>query len=331
MRRYGLREADRIEGLVRRGQGGRNEVFQILKVNREDPELAAQRPEYETLKAIYPDKMFKLEMGPEPIANRVIDLMAPLGMGQRALIVAPPKAGKTILLTQIAKGLAHNHPDVPVVALLVGERPEEVTEIERSLHGVVFSSTFDEDPRSHIRVAEIGIEYAKRQVELGQNVVVLLDSITRLARAYNLAIVSSDRTLSGGIDSAALFPPKKFFGAARNVENGGSLTTIGTALVETGSRMDDVIFEEFKGTGNMELRLSRELADRRVFPAIDVLRSGTRREEMLLDAETLRASVAMRRALERSGPQAMESFLKKLGEAQSNADFVRAVLRAGLG
>jgi transcription termination factor Rho len=245
--------------------------------------------------------------------------------------VAPPKAGKTILLTQIAKGLAHNHPDVPVVALLVGERPEEVTEIERSLHGVVFSSTFDEDPRSHIRVAEIGIEYAKRQVELGQNVVVLLDSITRLARAYNLAIVSSDRTLSGGIDSAALFPPKKFFGAARNVENGGSLTTIGTALVETGSRMDDVIFEEFKGTGNMELRLSRELADRRVFPAIDVLRSGTRREEMLLDAETLRASVAMRRALERSGPQAMESFLKKLGEAQSNADFVRAVLRAGLG
>ena len=285
VRRFGLRAGDRVAGVIRQPKDGEKYwgLIRAESVNGVDPEAAKRRPYFDALTPIHPIELINLETDAKNLSQRLINLVNPLGKGQRALIVSPPKAGKTMLLKQIANGISANYPEILLMVALIGERPEEVTDMRRSVKGEVISSTFDEPTENHTRAAEMALEIAKRQVETGRDVVILLDSITRLARAYNLALPPSGRTLSGGIDPIALYPPKRFFGAARKIEEGGSLTIIATCLIDTGSRMDDVIYEEFKGTGNSELILDRKLAEKRVFPAIDVQRSGTRREELLLE------------------------------------------------
>jgi len=329
IKRFNLSNGDVVSGQVRYPKEGER-YFALLKVeavNHEDPELSKDRIDFENLTPLFPLEKFSLETKPYELSTRVIDLFSPIGKGQRGLIVSPPKAGKTILLEKIANGITANHPDVTLMILLIDERPEEVTGMRRSVNNAeVISSTFDQPINHHIKVAEIVLERAKRLVELKHDVVILLDSITRLARAYNLNIPTSGKTLSGGLDSTALYYPKRFFGAARNVEEGGSLTILATALVETGSRMDDVIFEEFKGTGNMELRLDREISDSRIFPAIDIKRSGTRKEELLLDAEKLSKAWLMRRALSnQSTIDAISLLLNKLKKTKSNIDFLNTI------
>lgn len=336
-----LRRGDAIVGAVRdlgessgQGRQGRlrhkfNPLVQIDSVNGLSLEDLLKRPEFGKLTPLYPNEMLRMETSPKAITPRVIDLVAPIGKGQRGLIVSPPKAGKTMIMQQIANAIAVNNPDVHLMVVLVDERPEEVTDMQRMVKGEVIASTFDRPAAEHTLVAELAIERAKRLVELGQDVVVLLDSITRLGRAYNLAAPASGRILSGGVDAAALYPPKRFFGAARNVENGGSLTIVASALVETGSKMDEVIFEEFKGTGNMELRLSRQLADRRIFPAVDVNASGTRREELLFSPEELKIVWQLRRALGTLEVQESSDFLLgRLRKTESNGEFLMTIAKS---
>jgi transcription termination factor Rho len=335
VRRFGLRTGDYVTGQVRPPKDSEKYygLLRVEAVNGMDPEVAKNRPHFENLTAIFPNRQIKLETVPQNLSQRVIDLIAPIGRGQRGLIVSPPKAGKTFLLKDIANGITTNYDDIHLIVLLIGERPEEVTDMRRSVRGEVIASTFDEPVEDHTHVAEMGIERAKRLVEGGTDVVVLLDSITRLTRAYNLAMPPSGRTLTGGIDPIALYPPKRIFGAARNTEEGGSLTIIATCLVDTGSRMDEVIFEEFKGTGNMELFLDRRLAERRIFPAIDIQRSSTRREELLLDEETLKQVWLVRRmaamiASSAANPsEATERLLERLARTSSNKEFL-ATLRS---
>ncbi|HSM57219.1 MAG TPA: transcription termination factor Rho [Candidatus Sulfomarinibacteraceae bacterium] len=299
IRRLGLRTGDMIIGQVREPKENEkyHSLLRVEAVNGLDPESARRRPRFESLTPIFPERKIKLETKPHILSTRMIDLVAPIGRGQRGLIVSPPKAGKTTVLKEIANGVSENYTDIYMIVALIGERPEEVTDMERSVEGEVVSSTFDEPVKNHCLVAEMALERAKRLVESGRDVIILLDSITRLARAYNLTVSPSGRTLSGGLDPTALYPPKRFFGAARNIEEGGSLTIMGTCLVDTGSRMDDVIYEEFKGTGNMELVLSRRLQERRIFPAFDIERSSTRREELLLSGDELQRVYTMRRML----------------------------------
>jgi len=299
IRRLGLRTGDMVLGQVRVPKDNEKyySLLRVEAVNGMSPEEARRRPKFSTLTPIFPDQKLRLETDPNILSTRLIDLVAPIGRGQRGLIVSPPKAGKTTVLKEIANGISTNYPDIHMMVVLIGERPEEVTDMDRSIEGEVVSSTFDEPVRQHCRVAEMALERAKRLVEGGRDVVILLDSITRLARAYNLTVPPSGRTLSGGLDPGALYPPKRFFGSARNVEHGGSLTIIGTTLVDTGSRMDDVIYEEFKGTGNMELLLSRRLQERRIFPAFDIERSSTRREDLLLSGDELARVYVMRQML----------------------------------
>jgi transcription termination factor Rho len=330
VKKYNLRKGDAVVGSIKQpregDQQGRQKYNALVKVdsiNGLSIEDAATRVEFGKLTPLYPQERLRMETAPEKLTQRIIDLVAPVGKGQRGLIVAPPKAGKTIVLQQIANAIAQNNPEVHLMVVLVDERPEEVTDMERSVKGEVIASTFDRPAEDHTTVAELAIERAKRLVELGRDVVVLLDSITRLGRAYNLAAPASGRVLSGGVDASALYPPKRFFGAARNIENGGSLTILATALVETGSKMDEVIFEEFKGTGNSELRLSRALADKRIFPAVDVNASSTRREEMLLSADEVKITWKLRRALAGlDQQQALEVVLGKLKETHSNVEFL---------
>ncbi|WP_372494321.1 transcription termination factor Rho [Microbacterium enclense] len=330
VKKYNLRKGDAVVGAIKQprdgDQQGRqkyNALVQVDSINGLSVDDAAARVEFTNLTPLYPQERLRLETGPEKLTQRIIDLVAPVGKGQRGLIVAPPKAGKTIVLQQIANAIATNNPEVHLMVVLVDERPEEVTDMQRTVRGEVIASTFDRPAEDHTTVAELAIERAKRLVELGRDVVVLLDSITRLGRAYNLAAPTSGRVLSGGVDASALYPPKRFFGAARNIENGGSLTILATALVETGSKMDDVIFEEFKGTGNSELRLNRQLADKRIFPAVDVNASSTRREEMLLSNDEVKITWKLRRALAGLEPQqALEVVLGKLKETQSNVEFL---------
>ena len=334
IRRFGLRTGDMVSGQVRPPKD--NEKFfgllRVEAVNGMDPEAAKHRPNFDSLTPIFPRQMFNLETDPANITGRLINLLAPIGRGQRGLIVAPPKAGKTLLLKTIANSILANYSDVQLMIALIGERPEEVTDMRRSVKAEVYSSTFDEEPEAHVHVAEIVAERAKRLVEGGKDVVVLLDSITRLTRAYNLAVASSGRTLSGGLDPAAITPPRRFIGAARNAEEGGSLTIVATVLVDTNSRMDDVIYEEFKGTGNMEITLDRKLSDRRIFPAIDITRTGTRREELLLDENALRAVVVMRRMFatlaEQRGLEAMEAMLAQMAKTQDNEEFLANITRS---
>jgi transcription termination factor Rho len=336
VKKYGMRRGDAIVGAIKQPREGENfgrqkynALVKVDSVNAMTPEQASARVDFNDLTPLYPQERLTLETEPGKVTARIIDLVAPIGKGQRGLIVAPPKAGKTIILKQIADAISHNNPEVHLMVVLVDERPEEVTDMERSVKGEVIASTFDRPAEDHTVVAELAIERAKRLVELGQDVVVLLDSITRLGRAYNLAAPASGRILSGGVDAAALYPPKKFFGAARNIENGGSLTIIATALVETGSKMDEVIFEEFKGTGNMELRLSRSLADKRIFPAVDVNASGTRREEMLMGADEVKVTWKLRRALAGLDTQsALDVVLGKMKETATNVEFLLAVSKA---
>ncbi len=303
-----------------------NPMVRVDAVNGADPEAVKNRVEFSKLTPLYPDQRLRLETGPDNLIGRVIDLAAPIGKGQRGLIVSPAKAGKTMILKSIANSITTNNPECHLMVVLVDERPEEVTDFERSVKGEVISSTFDRPPADHTTVAELAIERAKRLVELGHDVVVLLDGITRLGRAYNLAAPASGRILSGGVDSAALYPPKKFFGAARNIEDGGSLTILATALIESGSKMDEVIFEEFKGTGNMEIRLRREFADKRLFPAIDAVQSGTRREELLMSQEELAIIWKLRRVLSgQEGQQALELLLGRLKKTQTNIEFLMQV------
>ena len=332
VRRWGLRPGDAVAGAVRQPREGErqrqkyNALVRVDSVNGMSIEDAQARREFSKLTPIYPDQQLRMETSAKAYTPRVIDLVAPIGKGQRGLIVSPPKAGKTMVIQQIAKAIELNNPEVHLMVVLVDERPEEVTDMRSIVKGEVIASTFDRPASDHAIVAELAIASAKRLVELGQDVVVLLDSITRLSRAYNLAAPASGRILSGGVDASALYPPKKFFGGARNLREGGSLTIIASALVETGSKMDEVIFEEFKGTGNMELRLSRQLADRRIFPAIDINASGTRREEMLLKPEELRIMWKLRRVLGTLDQQsALEAVLDRLKETQSNAEFLMLV------
>ncbi len=331
VRKHGLRRGDAITGAVRQqAEGERREKFNALvrldTVNGLEPDAARQRADFSKLTPLYPQERLRLETEPQLLTTRVIDLVAPIGKGQRGLIVSPPKAGKTMVLQSIANAITTNNPEVHLMVVLVDERPEEVTDMQRTVKGEVIASTFDRPAEDHTTVAELAIERAKRLVEMGHDVVVLLDSITRLGRAYNLAAPASGRILSGGVDSSALYPPKRFFGAARNIEHGGSLTVLATALVETGSKMDEVIFEEFKGTGNMELKLDRKLADKRVFPAVDVDPSGTRKEELLLGADELKVVWKLRRVLHAlDGQQSIELLLNKLRETKSNAEFLMQV------
>lgn len=335
IRRFGLRQGDLVGGQIRLPKGTEQYagLLRVEAVNGLDPESARQRPHFDSLTPVFPREQFNLETGSANLAGRLINLVAPIGRGQRGLIVSPPKAGKTVLLSSIANSIAQNHPEVYLLVALIGERPEEVTDLKRSVRAEVVSSTFDEPTQAHTRLAEMVLERAKRLVEGGRDVVVLLDSLTRLSRAYNLAVEPSGRSLSGGLDPAALMPPKRFFGAARKIEEGGSLTIIATALVDTGSRMDDVIYEEFKGTGNMELVLNRKLAERRIFPAMDIALSSTRREELLYDAQTYRAVVIMRRMFstltEQRGLEAMEAFLQQMARTNNNAEFL-ATLTKGI-
>jgi len=327
IRRFDMQNGDLVSGQVRPPKEG-EKYYSLLKIeaiNSIDPELAKERVPFENLTPIFPDKMFKLEHSKCPMASRLIDLVSPIGMGQRGMIVSPPKAGKTTILKNIANSITENNPETIIKVLLVDERPEEVTDMERSVRGEVVASTFDEPPEDHIRVSELLLESAKRLVEAGKDVVILLDSITRLARAYNLVTPPSGRTLSGGLDPTCLHRPKRFFGAARNIEGGGSLSILATALVDTGSRMDDVIYEEFKGTGNMELHLNRKLANRRVFPAIDVRLSGTRREELLLTDDELRKVWLLRKVLDSyETVDATEQLIERLKEYKSNKQFLES-------
>ena len=328
IRQYGLRTGDWVLGTAGpAGRGKYRPLARVDTVNGRPPGLA--RPHFDELTPVYPDERLRLEDGNPSATARIIDLVAPIGKGQRGLIVAPPKAGKTMVLQAIATAIANSHPEITLMVVLVGERPEEVTELRRSIRGEVIYSTFDQDPEDHIRVAELAIERAKRLVETGADVVVLLDSITRLGRAYNLAAPASSRTLAGGVAASALQPPRRFLGAARNTEEGGSLTIISTALVDTGSRLDDVLFEEFKGTGNMELRLRRELAEKRIFPAIDAMPSGTRRDELLMPPDEYRAVGTLRRALGAlDSQQALELLLDKTRDTASNPAFLSQIKRA---
>jgi len=328
IRRFNLLTGDTVSGQVRPPKEGERyfALLKVEKINFEDPEKAKERVLFDNLTPLYPMEKFNLEYDEEDYSTRIMDLLTPVGKGQRGLIVSPPRAGKTMLLQSIAHALMKNHPEVYLIVLLIDERPEEVTDMERTVKGEVISSTFDEPPQRHVQVAEMVIEKAKRLVEYKRDVVILLDSITRLARAYNAVVPSSGKVLSGGIEASALQKPKRFFGAARNIEEGGSLTIIGTALIETGSRMDEVIFEEFKGTGNMELVLDRRLADRRIFPAIDITRSGTRKEELLLDEWTLYRVWLLRRVLLNMTPiEAMEFLLDKMRGTKSNREFLESM------
>jgi len=326
IRRFGLRTGDMVIGQVRPPKES-EKYFGLLRVeavNGLDPEVAKKRPVFERLTPIFPEEIMRLETNRSLLTTRLIDILAPIGRGQRGLIVSPPKAGKTTVLKQIANGITSNYREIHLMVALIGERPEEVTDMDRSVSAEVISSTFDDPVQHHTRVAEMGLERAKRLVEGGRDVVILLDSITRLTRAYNLVVPPSGRTLSGGIDPAALYPPKRFFGAARNIEDGGSLTIIATCMVDTGSRMDDVIYEEFKGTGNMELALSRKLAERRIFPAFDIERSGTRREELLLGDTTLARVWTLRRMSQAlgGGSEALEVILERLPKTANNEEFL---------
>ena len=331
VRKFGLRRGDAIVGQVRQPREGErrekfNPMVRIDSVNGADPEAAKNRVEFGKLTPLYPTERLRLETESTNLIGRVIDIASPIGKGQRGLIVSPSKAGKTMIMQSIAKSITTNNPECHLMVVLVDERPEEVTDFERSTKGEVISSTFDRPAGDHTMVAELAIERAKRLVELGHDVVVLLDGITRLGRAYNLAAPASGRILSGGVDSAALYPPKKFFGAARNIENGGSLTILATALIESGSKMDEVIFEEFKGTGNMEIRLRRDFADKRLFPAIDAVQSGTRREELLMSKEELQIVWKLRRVLSGlDGQQALELLLERLKKSQTNVEFLMQV------
>ena len=340
IRRFSLRTGDEIEGQVRPPKNGER-YFGLIKVeavNCLDPESSKNRPHLEKLTPIFPDDLLKLETKSEQLSTRLIDMVAPIGRGQRGMIVSPPKAGKTTLLKQIANGITENFPDVHLMVALIGERPEEVTDMTRSVEGEVYSSTFDEPVEDHCRVAELVLERSKRLVEAGTDVVILLDSLTRLTRAYNLNVPTSGRTLSGGIDPVSLYPPKKFFGAARNAEDGGSLTILAACLVETGSRMDDVIYEEFKGTGNMEIHLERRLSEKRVFPAIDITRSGTRREELLLDEKILKQIWLLRRMVSISGDNrdgdssdVTQKVLGFMSKSKNNEDFLNKLNKTGNG
>ena len=328
IRRFRLNTGDKITGITRPAKNGEKfrALLYIRKVNGDNPDVARRRPSFDRLTPIYPDERITLETSKTDLSMRLIDLMAPIGKGQRGLIVAPPKAGKTILLQKIAKAISTKFPETEIIVLLIDERPEEVTDMQRSIDADVIYSTFDELPSNHTKVAEMVLERAKRLVEQKKDVVILLDSITRLARAYNLIIPSSGRTLSGGLDPMALHKPKKFFGAARNIEEGGSLTILATALVDTGSRMDDVIYEEFKGTGNMELHLDRRLSEKRIFPAVDINKSGTRREELLLSVEELETIWAIRRALGNASVlEVTENIISKLIKTDSNAEFIETM------
>lgn len=326
IRRFYLRPGDMVGGQVRAPKEKERYygLLRVEKVNDIDIEKLGQRPNFDNLTPVYPDAQIKLETGKTPLSTRVIDLISPIGRGQRGLIVSPPKAGKTWLLKDIANGITANYKDIHLMAVLVGERPEEVTDISRSVKGEVIASNFDEPPEHQTRVAEIALERAKRLVEMGKNVFVLLDSITRLARAYNLSIPTSGRTLTGGFDPAALYPAKHFLGAARRIEKDGSLTILGTTLIETGSRMDDLIYEEFKGTGNMELHLTRSLAERRVYPAIDIQRSGTRQEELLYDKKVYPKIVTLRKMVDMLGAdERTEIILEKLARTKNNEEFLK--------
>ncbi|MDA9334210.1 transcription termination factor Rho [Actinomycetota bacterium] len=331
VRKYGLRKGDAVIGSVRQAREGErrekfNPLVKVESINGLDIETAKNRPDFSKLTPLYPQERLRLETTSSNLTTRVIDLVSPIGKGQRGLIVSPPKAGKTMVLQAIANAITTNDPDCHLMVVLVDERPEEVTDMQRSVEGEVIASTFDRPAEDHTIIAELAIERAKRLVESGQDVVVLLDSMTRLGRAYNLAAPASGRILSGGVDSTALYPPKKFFGAARNIENGGSLTILATALVETGSRMDEVIFEEFKGTGNMELKLDRRLADKRIYPAVDVDPSGTRKEELLLSPEELKIVWTLRKVLHALDPQqSIELLLNKLRETETNYEFLKQV------
>lgn len=328
IRRFNLRTGDEVQGRVREAKDG--EKFKALlfveKVNGDNPEKAIGRKNFETLTPIYPNERLHLETSNEKdLSSRLMDIICPIGKGQRGIIVAPPKAGKTTLLKRVAQNITKNHPDVKLIVLLIDERPEEVTDMKRSINGDVIYSTFDEEPQNHAKVAQMVLERAKRMVEQGKDVVILLDSITRLSRAYNLTITPTGRTLSGGLDPGALIMPKKFFGAARNIEEGGSLTILATALVETGSRMDDMIFEEFKGTGNMEVHLDRRLQERRIFPAIDIYKSGTRKEDLLLSEEEKEVAFAIRKVMYRDGniENITENLINMLSKTKNNKEFIQ--------
>jgi transcription termination factor Rho len=330
IRRFKLRRGDEITGQVRTPKDNEkyHALLKIHTVNGLDPEQARHRPNFDSLTPLFPDERLRLETRPDRIAPRVMDLLCPIGKGQRGLIVSPPKAGKTTILKELANSISTNNPEVHLLVLLVDERPEEVTDMERSVNGEVVASTFDQPSENHLQVTELVLERVKRLVEVGRDVVVLLDSITRLARAYNLAAPASGRILSGGVDSTALYPPKKFFGAARNIEEGGSLTILATALVETGSRMDEVIFEEFKGTGNMEVHLTRQLANKRIFPAIDIEKSGTRKEELLMDPAEAKMVWKLRSVLHALDTNAaIELLIGKVKETKSNEEFLDQMRR----
>ncbi|MDW8394656.1 MAG: transcription termination factor Rho [Anaerolineae bacterium] len=342
VKRFGLRTGDMVVGQVRPPKDNEKyySLLRVEAVNGQDPEQAKNRPHFEKLTPIFPNEIYNLEASGK-LSMRLLNLVAPIGKGQRGLIVAPPKVGKTTLLKDIANAISMRYKDVHLMVALIAERPEEATDMDRSVDAEVIASTFDEPVQSHVRVAEMVLNRAKRLVECGRDVVILLDSLTRLSRAYNLTVPSSGRTLSGGVDPAALYPPKEFFGAARNLEEGGSLTIIATVLVDTGSRMDDMIYEEFKGTGNMEVHLSRRLAERRIFPAIDILASGTRREELLLGEKTTQRTYLMRRMLAQLiAPQpqgagydlanAMEAFLQRFAKTKSNEEFLNSLTRDSL-
>ncbi|MFU0824883.1 transcription termination factor Rho [Clostridium sp.] len=326
IRRFNLKTGDEVEGKIRTAKEG--EKFQALiyveKINGENPEKAVRRQRFEKLTPIYPNERIRLETSQSDLSSRLMDIISPIGKGQRGIIVAPPKAGKTTLLKKVAHSIATNHPESKLIVLLIDERPEEVTDMQRSIKGEVIYSTFDEEPEHHTKVAYMVLERAKRMVEQGQDVIVLLDSLTRLSRAYNLTINPTGRTLSGGLDPGALIMPKKFFGAARNIEEGGSLTILATALVDTGSRMDDMIFEEFKGTGNMEVHLDRRLEERRIFPAIDIYKSGTRREDLLLTPEELEAAFTIRKVLynENNTAAVTEKLINLLSKTKDNKEFL---------
>lgn len=331
IKRFGLRNGDKITGTARPPKPSERYygLMHVTYVNGKDPEESKERPHFPALTPLYPDRKITLETTTERVSSRIIDIISPIGFGQRGLIVAPPKAGKTSLLKEIANGISTNYPEAELILLLIDERPEEVTDLERSVRGEVVSSTFDQQPQNHVRVSELVLERAMRLVEDKRDVIILMDSITRLARAYNLVEAPSGRTLSGGIDPAALYRPKRFFGAARNIEEGGSLTIVATALVDTGSRMDDVIYEEFKGTGNMEMHLSRELSERRIFPAIDIKRSSTRKEELLLSPTEIEAVVQLRRGLVGDSLDYTDKFMQKVKKYPTNASFFEMLEETG--
>ncbi len=334
IRRFGLRTGDMVVGQIRPPKDTEKYygLLRVESINGLDPEIAKQRPDFDKLTPIFPDEQLKLEMGARVLSNRLMDVLSPIGRGQRGLIVSPAKAGKTSILKNIANGLSANYQDLHLMVVLIGERPEEVTDMDRSVNAEVYSSTFDDPVTDHVRIAELTLQRAKRLVEGGKDVVILLDSITRLARAYNLTVPPSGRTLSGGLDPAALYPPKHFFGAARNLEEGGSLTILATCLVDTGSRMDDAIYEEFKGTGNMELHLNRKLAERRIWPAIDIERSGTRREDLLLDGPTLQRVWTVRRMIDAigGGSEAAEAVIARMTRTQTNREFLETLSKGDL-